>query len=123
MQQIEKILRHRVTLIEKRWKELDDGSFCEELIDLGMVWARLAPTTSESLEKQHEWHKNKGKPVIGLYQVDMRKYFSCNARHAKINALRFEHRVLDILYPLRFDENGYWLTGIAADYRRERRHG
>jgi head-tail adaptor len=117
------LLRHRVTLLEKKLKEQENGSFIEEINELGKVWARLIPASFEQLSNTYEWHKTKGLRPRSMYQVAMRKYFSCNARHAKINALRFNHKVLDLLYRLQLDEKGEWLAGLAADYGREGNHG
>lgn len=113
------LLRHRVTLLELKWKEAEDGSFARERKEHGEVWAQVASVKSEEIMNPHEWGKIKGFKASKKYKIVMRKYFSSNARHAIINALSLNGRVIELLHQLELDESGQWLTGYAADYERQ----
>ncbi len=117
--QLTKLLKERLTLLHKQWNELPDGSFSQEIERLGEVWGRLVPIESGELEKLHEWYANKERKPKFLYKIAMRKYFSSIARHAMVNALGWNHKVLDVVNTMQFDEDKTWLEGIAADYGEE----
>lgn len=118
VQQSLKNLRTRADLLRATPYEDDEGQITYTYEVLGHVWCaveRLDKTPYENIAKQSV---TAGCKVIRFYKIIMRKYFSRNARHAYVNALRFNGRVLSIMAPFEQDGGGLFYEAIAADLGR-----
>jgi hypothetical protein len=118
VQQPLKNLRIRAELLRATPQEDDDGQITYTYAVLGTVWCaveRVEKTPYENMAKQSV---TAGCKVIRFYKIIMRRYFSRDARHAYINALRFKGKVLPILAPFEQDGEGIFYQAIAADLGR-----
>ncbi|MCX7338883.1 MAG: hypothetical protein NTX76_06370 [Alphaproteobacteria bacterium] len=114
-------LKERVILLRKRRIEKDDGGLEEKFEEVTSVWARVKPCYPSGFPSGAASRKGAGLESIlaeqegNHYFLVMRNLYGSDARHAEINALRWKYKILDIPMPLRLDESGAWLSGVAVD--------
>lgn len=115
--------RHKIVLIFRKIIENPDGEMEEFHQEIGGAWAKIEPLPGFSKDYADFWHDLKTQKIDGIFRIIMRNKNNRNARHAYLNALRWNHKILDILIPFQTYENGKWIEGIAVECRKERNNG
>ena len=114
---------HRIVLLSRKIIENYDGEMEELHQEIGSAWAKIEPLPGFSKDYADFWHDLKTQKIDGIFRIIMRNNNNRNARHAYLNALRWNHKILDILIPFQIYENGKWIEGIAVEYKKESNDG
>jgi len=115
--------RHRIVLLYRKNIENIDGYIEEVDQEIASVWAKIEPTSGFLRDNQDLWHNLKTQKIDGMFKIIMRNNDNRIDRHAYLNALRWNHKILDILIPFQIYENGKWIEGIAVEYRKGSENG
>ncbi|MBY0281715.1 MAG: hypothetical protein K2W94_06105 [Alphaproteobacteria bacterium] len=115
--------RHRVVLIHRKIIVNCDEEIEEIDQEISSVWAKIEPLSSFTSDSLDHWHSLKTEKIDGMFKITMRNSDNRIARHAYLNAIRWNHKILDILIPFQIYENGKWIEGIAVECRRESKNG
>ena len=115
--------RHRIVLLYKKIIENHDGEMEETHQKIGSVWAKIEPISGFTRNGADLWHSLETQKIDGMFKITMRNGDGRIARNAYLNALGWNHKILDILIPFQIYENGKWTEGIAVDYRKGSRNG
>lgn len=115
--------RHKIILLCRKIIENTDGEMEESYQEIGAAWAKIEPISSFARNNADYWYALETKKIDGMFKIIMRNNNNRNARHAYLNALGWNHKILDILIPFQIYENEKWIEGIAVEYRKESNHG
>jgi head-tail adaptor len=115
--------RQRIVLLHRKIIEKHDGEMEEVYEEKESVWAKIEPITGVVRNNPNLWHNLEMQKIEGMFKIIMRNMDDKTARNAYLNALRWNHKILDILVPFQIYENGKWLEGIAVEYRKETKDG
>lgn len=115
--------RHRIVLLYRKNIENIDGYIEEVDYEIACVWAKIEPISGFFRDNQDLWHSLKTQKIDGMFKIIMRNNDNRIDRHAYLNALRWNHKILDILIPFQIYENGKWIEGIAVEYRKGSENG
>ena len=115
--------RHRIDLLYKKIIENHDGEMEETHQKIGSAWAKIKPISGFTRNGADLWHLLETQKIDGMFKIIMRNSDGRIAKNTCLNALSWNHKILDILIPFQIYENGKWTEGIAVDYRRGSRNG
>ena len=115
--------RHRIVLLYKKIIENYDEEVEEIHQEIEQVWAKIEPISGFVRDDLDFWHSLKTPKIDGMFKITMRNNNNRIARHAYLNALRWNSKILDILIPFQIYENGKWIEGIAVEYRKGSKNG
>jgi hypothetical protein len=115
--------RHRIVLLYRKIIENYDVDIEEIDQEIGSVWAKIEPLFGFVKDGLDFWHSLKTEKIDGMFKITMRNVNNRIAIHAYLNAVRWNHKILDILIPFQIYENGKWIEGIVVEYRKGSKNG
>jgi hypothetical protein len=112
-------LRNKITLLEIKKTENDEGFVKEQILERENSWAYIEEMFIKDRKNFGFLGNYNFSKVLGVYKIAMRKNFNRNARHAYHNALRWNHKILSIVNSFQEDPSGRWLQAVAVDCGKE----